>query len=74
MEVNAHSLFSKWFSESGKLVTKLFVDLREQLEDEETYLFVLVGLSILFMNLVYQIQRQFNFLCSIPPPQMKSRA
>lgn len=24
MEVNAHSLFSKWFSESGKLVNKLF--------------------------------------------------
>ena len=24
VEVNAHSLFSKWFSESGKLVTKLF--------------------------------------------------
>jgi SpoVK/Ycf46/Vps4 family AAA+-type ATPase len=24
VEVNAHSLFSKWFSESGKLVNKLF--------------------------------------------------
>ena len=24
IEVNAHSLFSKWFSESGKLVTRLF--------------------------------------------------
>ncbi len=24
VEVNAHSLFSKWFSESGKLVSRLF--------------------------------------------------
>ena len=24
IEINAHSLFSKWFSESGKLVMKLF--------------------------------------------------
>ena len=24
IEINAHSLFSKWFSESGKLVSKLF--------------------------------------------------
>jgi hypothetical protein len=29
LEVNAHSLFSKWFSESGKLVTKLFERIHE---------------------------------------------
>ncbi|XP_050378176.1 pachytene checkpoint protein 2 homolog [Argentina anserina] len=29
VEVNAHSLFSKWFSESGKLVAKLFQKLQE---------------------------------------------
>ena len=35
VEVNAHSLFSKWFSESGKLVSKLFSKIHELLEDEE---------------------------------------
>ncbi len=29
MEVNAHSLFSKWFSESGKLVSRLFSKIME---------------------------------------------
>ena len=29
IEVNAHSLFSKWFSESGKLVSRLFVKITE---------------------------------------------
>lgn len=29
VEINAHSLFSKWFSESGKLVTKLFQKIHE---------------------------------------------
>ncbi|GKT21508.1 Pachytene checkpoint protein 2 homolog [Aduncisulcus paluster] len=31
--VNAHSLFSKWFSESGKLVSKMFEQIREMCED-----------------------------------------
>ena len=29
IEVNAHSLFSKWFSESGKLVSRLFAKITE---------------------------------------------
>lgn len=29
VEVNAHSLFSKWFSESGKLVSRLFSKIME---------------------------------------------
>jgi hypothetical protein len=29
VEVNAHSLFSKWFSESGKLVSRLFAKIME---------------------------------------------
>lgn len=28
IEVNAHSLFSKWFSESGKLVSRLFAKIQ----------------------------------------------
>ena len=35
VEVNAHSLFSKWFSESGKLVNKLFGTIMELVEDPE---------------------------------------
>ena len=29
VEINAHSLFSKWFSESGKLVQRLFARVHE---------------------------------------------
>ena len=32
IEVNAHSLFSRWFSESGKMVLKLFEGIREMAE------------------------------------------
>jgi len=42
IEVNAHSLFSKWFSESGKLVTKLFAKIQELVDDEESLVFVLI--------------------------------
>ena len=42
MEVNAHSLFSKWFSESGKLVSKLFTSITELVEEEDTLVFVLI--------------------------------
>uniref|UniRef100_A0A1I8J5E0 AAA domain-containing protein n=1 Tax=Macrostomum lignano TaxID=282301 RepID=A0A1I8J5E0_9PLAT len=42
VEVNSHSLFSKWFSESGKLVQKMFDKLHEHLADERCLVFVLV--------------------------------
>ncbi|GAQ79558.1 AAA-type ATPase [Klebsormidium nitens] len=42
VEVNAHSLFSKWFSESGKLVTKLFQKIQELVEEEGSLVFVLI--------------------------------
>lgn len=42
LEINAHSLFSKYFSESGKLVLKLFAQIREMLEDSECFVAVLV--------------------------------
>lgn len=42
VEVNAHSLFSKWFSESGKLVSKLFAKITELVEEEDTLVFVLI--------------------------------
>lgn len=42
IEVNAHSLFSKWFSESGKLIGRLFSKIREVVEDEDALVFVLI--------------------------------
>ncbi|SGY62932.1 BQ5605_C007g04756 [Microbotryum silenes-dioicae] len=42
IEINSHSLFSKWFSESGKLVQKLFASVTEMVEDEEGFAVVLI--------------------------------
>jgi len=33
VEINSHSLFSKWFSESGKLVQKMFGEIRRLVEN-----------------------------------------
>ena len=43
LEINSHSLFSRWFSESGKLVQKLFSSVMELVEDEDTFVVVLIG-------------------------------
>lgn len=43
MEINAHSLFSKWFSESGKLVQRLFSSINELVDEEDTFVVVLIG-------------------------------
>ncbi|KAK0498536.1 P-loop containing nucleoside triphosphate hydrolase protein [Armillaria luteobubalina] len=42
LEINAHSLFSKWFSESGKLVQRLFTSITELAEEEDAFLVVLI--------------------------------
>ncbi|GLD92413.1 hypothetical protein PINS_up000946 [Pythium insidiosum] len=42
VEINAHSLFSKWFSESGKLVMKLFRQIQELVEDPDALVCVLI--------------------------------
>ena len=42
LEINAHSLFSRWFSESGKLVQRLFNKVHELLEDPENLVILLV--------------------------------
>eukprot|EP01113_Clastostelium_recurvatum_P005260 TRINITY_DN12349_c0_g1_i1.p1 TRINITY_DN12349_c0_g1~~TRINITY_DN12349_c0_g1_i1.p1 ORF type:complete len:306 (+),score=66.67 TRINITY_DN12349_c0_g1_i1:1193-2110(+) len=43
VEINAHSLFSKWFSESGKLVAKMFDKIRTELvEDDSTFVVILM--------------------------------
>ncbi|KIL68303.1 hypothetical protein M378DRAFT_22384 [Amanita muscaria Koide BX008] len=42
LEVNSHSLFSKWFSESGKLVQRLFNSITELADEEDAFLVVLI--------------------------------
>lgn len=42
LEIHSHSLFSKWFSESGKLVTKLFEYIHELCEDKDLLVCVLI--------------------------------
>ncbi|XP_063160348.1 pachytene checkpoint protein 2 homolog [Candoia aspera] len=42
IEINSHSLFSKWFSESGKLVTKMFQKIQELIDDKDALIFVLI--------------------------------
>ncbi|XP_043477419.1 pachytene checkpoint protein 2 homolog [Leptopilina heterotoma] len=42
IEINSHSLFSKWFSESGKLVMKLFDEVKNLLEDPKALVCVLI--------------------------------
>lgn len=42
IEINSHSLFSKWFSESGKLVTKEFQTIHDLIDDKDALVFVLI--------------------------------
>ncbi|XP_065084459.1 pachytene checkpoint protein 2 homolog [Ochlerotatus camptorhynchus] len=42
VEINSHSLFSKWFSESGKLVQKVFDQIHELCQDKSSLVCVLV--------------------------------
>lgn len=42
IEINSHSLFSKWFSESGKLVMKMFQKIQELIDDKDALVCVLI--------------------------------
>lgn len=42
IEINSHSLFSKYFSESGKLVSKMFDEIFHMLADRELFAVVLI--------------------------------
>ena len=42
VEISAHSLFSKYFSESGKLVQKLFRRIGEIIEEPDCLVFILI--------------------------------
>lgn len=41
-EINSHSLFSRWFSESGKLVMKMFEQIKEIVEMKTSLVIVLI--------------------------------
>ena len=43
VEINSHSLFSKWFSESGKLVQRLFSMVNDMVDDESGFVVVMIG-------------------------------
>ena len=49
VEINSHSLFSKWFSESGKLVQKMFTEIKRLVENAGYYCDM--GLLTLFILL-----------------------
>jgi len=42
VEIHSHSLFSKWFSESGKLVARLFEHIQELVDEPSTLVCVLI--------------------------------
>ena len=42
IDINSHSLFSKWFSESGKLVQRMFDSIRDMVDDPKALVCVLV--------------------------------
>ncbi len=43
LEINSHSLFYRWSSESGKLVQNLFNAVGEMVEDEDDFIVLLIG-------------------------------
>ncbi|KAJ3155691.1 Pachytene checkpoint protein 2 [Geranomyces michiganensis] len=42
VEINSHSLFSKFFSESGKLVVRMFQQIHQLLDDHDVFVCVLI--------------------------------
>merc|ERR1712142_999196 len=43
VQINSHSLFSKWFSESGKLEQKMFEEIKSQVNNPRTFVCVLTA-------------------------------
>ncbi|CAG0887270.1 unnamed protein product [Darwinula stevensoni] len=42
IEINSHSLFSRWYSESGKLVLKMFEKIKEMMDNPDAVVFILI--------------------------------
>jgi hypothetical protein len=58
LEINAHSLFSKYFSESGKLVMRLFEHVADLVDDDEAFVVLLIDEV-----------RGVSYTCESPPPR-----
>ena len=58
IEVNSHSLFSKWFSESGKRILKMFDKIRAEASDAQRLIVVLIDeVRLLLPTRKYMHQR-----------------
>lgn len=53
IEINSHSLFSKYYSESGKLVQSLFKEISELAEDSNIFLTLLIGMIYYLSIYIY---------------------
>lgn len=79
VEINAHSLFSKWFSESGKLIMKLFQKIMELIEDKGSLVLILIdeveslaaARSVLPI-LLYHHQHYRHCCCCLSIPELCS--
>ncbi|VDO54978.1 unnamed protein product [Brugia timori] len=50
VEINSHGLFSKFFSESGKLIQSMFKQIEELAEDPKAFVFVLIDEVSIFLH------------------------
>lgn len=61
MEINSHGLFSKWFSESGKLVVKMFQKIQELIDDPEALICILMDeVTLLCLLLMASVNTEFH--------------
>lgn len=61
MEINSHGLFSKWFSESGKLVVKMFQKIQELIDDPEALICILMDeVTLLCLLLMASVYTEFH--------------
>ncbi|KAG0380909.1 Pachytene checkpoint protein 2 [Mortierella sp. AD032] len=62
LEINCHSLFSKWFSESGKLVHRMFDQIWRMVDDDDTFVCVLIDIA--FID-----RADIKMYIGVPPPK-----
>ncbi|KAG0261706.1 hypothetical protein BGZ95_004174 [Linnemannia exigua] len=62
LEINCHSLFSKWFSESGKLVHRMFDQIWRMVDDDDTFVCVLIDVA--FID-----RADIKMYIGLPPPK-----
>jgi len=61
VEINSHGLFSKWFSESGKLVVKMFQKIQELIDDPEALICILMDeVTLLCLLLMASVYTEFH--------------